>query len=146
MRALGVDPGMSGALALLDGDQLVAVADMATVGGQVSAKLTADLITDWQPEVAYIEQVAAFPRNGSIGNFKLGLSYGIVLGVLGSLEVPTIGVRPAVWKQAMKLSKDKGMSRRRAIELWPAHADSFKRVRDDGRAEAALIALWGHRQ
>jgi hypothetical protein len=51
-------------------------------------------------------------------------------------------VSPAKWKKALGLSADKGASRRRAIELWPERAQWFARVKDDGRAEAALIAYW----
>ena len=43
---------------------------------------------------------------------------------------------------ALGLSADKGVSRRRAIELWPDHRKAFERVKDDGRAEAALLAWW----
>lgn len=45
-------------------------------------------------------------------------------------------------RRALGLSPDKGASRRRAIELWPAQSAMFARVKDDGRAEAALIGYW----
>ena len=83
------------------------------------------------------------PRQGVSSTFKYGVGYGTILGVCGALRLPVRHVTPAVWKRAAGLSKDKGASRRRACELWPAHSASFGRVRDDGRAEAALIARHG---
>ena len=37
-------------------------------------------------------------------------------------------------------------SRARASALMPRHASSWTRIKDDGRAEAVLIALWGVRE
>ena len=51
---------------------------------------------------------------------------------------------PASWKKHFKLSKDKGVSRATASQRFPQNAELFKRVKDDGRAEAALIALYGY--
>ena len=39
--------------------------------------------------------------------------------------------------------KPKAASRGMATELFPHIADQFRRVKDDGRAEAALIARYG---
>jgi hypothetical protein len=55
-------------------------------------------------------------------------------------------VTPTKWKRALGLGADKGDSRRRAMETWPYMASKFARVKDDGRAEAALIAWWHWRQ
>ena len=52
-------------------------------------------------------------------------------------------VTPAVLKKHFKLSRDKGVSRSRASQRSPEAADRFTRVKDEGRAEAALIALYG---
>ena len=59
--------------------------------------------------------------------------------------VPVRPVPPSTWKKALGLSADKNASRQRAIETWPEHVRTFARVRDDGRAEAALLALFGAR-
>jgi hypothetical protein len=48
------------------------------------------------------------------------------------------------WKKANGLvKKPKSASRGLAMELWPDAAPLFKRVKDDGRAEACLIARAG---
>jgi len=146
---LGVDPGQTGALALLDTDgELVDVWDMPTVDRQVSAALLGDLVAAiWNHVIhhdltAVVEQVHAMPRQGVSTTFKFGVSYGVVLGVVGALDIPVAHVTPAVWKKAMHVTADKGSSRRRAIDLWPGKASVFARVKDDGRAEAALIARY----
>lgn len=145
---LGFDPGATGGIALLDAaGKLLAVDDLPYIDGAVSAPLLADLLRDHllrcPGAAAWVEQAQSMPGGGVAGMFRYGTGYGVILGVLGALEIPTHHIRPAVWKRAAGLGRDKGDSRRRAIELWPSHASSFARVRDDGRAEAALIARHG---
>jgi crossover junction endodeoxyribonuclease RuvC len=147
-RYLGVDPGGTGALALLDADgRLLAVEDMPVHEGVVSAPLAANIVEGWKDALysltAWVEDVHSMPKQGVSSSFKFGRAFGTIVGVLGGAMVPVEYVTPAKWKQAARLSKDKNASRRRAVELWPEHADLFKRVKDDGRAEAALIARHG---
>ena len=66
----------------------------------------------------------------------------VILGVLAGNGVATELVRPAVWKKAARIGKDKGSARKAAQERFPDAADLFARVKDDGRAEAALLARW----
>jgi hypothetical protein len=67
----------------------------------------------------------------------------VVEGIATMADCRVEYVTPAKWKRDMKLGKDKGEARDMAMRRWPNHRDKFKRVKDDGRAEAALIALWG---
>ena len=141
---IGVDPGLSGAIALVRDGELVVVHDMPVLGGQVSAQLLADL-EDWSATdlgTVVIEDVHAMPKQGVSSSFGFGRSKGVVEGVFAGARRPLTYVSPATWKRDLRLTKDKGSSRRRAVELWPGKADLFKRVKDDGRAEAALIAWW----
>lgn len=143
---LGIDPGLHGAIAAIDAasGELAWVEDMPVVDGEVSGVLILDAVAQHAPDLVArvcIEEVAAFPKNGSIGNFKLGLGYGVLLGVAAG-RWPLTRVRPLVWKRGVGVSADKTRSRKRAIDLWPGHADVFRRVKDDGRAEAALIGRW----
>jgi hypothetical protein len=66
----------------------------------------------------------------------------VVEGVFAMARRPLVYVAPSTWKRHLGLSKDKGASRQRAVELWPDRADLFKLAKHDGRAEAALIARW----
>ncbi len=93
--------------------------------------------------MAVVERVSAMPGNGAVSMFNFGRSYGDVRGVIGALDIPLHFVTPQKWKKHFGLTSDKDQSRLRAIRMFPAVADQFKRKKDDGRAEAALIALYG---
>lgn len=142
---LGVDPGATGALAWLHPDgHLETVEDMPANDGIVSGALIAHhLDTHGHPTVAWIENVHSMPRQGVASSFKFGRALGTVEGALAALGIPIRHVTPTAWKKAARLPASKDAARRRAIELWPTHAHLFARAKDDGRAEAALIARHG---
>lgn len=147
---IGCDPGKTGAMALLNhAGQLIDAVDMPVVGNIISPALLNQAVEGFLTDHhhvfaghAVVEDVHAMPKQGVSSVFSFGRSLGVVEGVLAGGGWSIHYVSPARWKKAMGLTNDKGMSRRRAIELWPAKADLFKRVKDDGRAEAALIGLW----
>lgn len=153
---IGIDPGASGAVAILQKNgKLVQVFDTPTVevkvGGKLKRRISPQMLvaelklyTD-QGATAYIEHVSAMPGQGVSSMFAFGESFGIARGVMAGLQVPTYTVPPAVWKRALQLNAGKDGSRAKAAQLWPEAAGEFKRVKDDGRAEAALIAEWGRR-
>jgi hypothetical protein len=142
---LGIDPGVSGAIAFYFTQEpsRVAVFDVPIAGGEINSPALADLINGYAPDFAIIEAVGAMPGNGAVSMFNFGRAYGDVRGVIGALKIPLHLVRPQVWKKHFKLDKDKEKSRMLANNLFPACSDHFKRKKDDGRAEAALIALYG---
>jgi crossover junction endodeoxyribonuclease RuvC len=153
-RVLGIDIGVQGALALLDADGgLIEVADMPVLSDGpagrrgVNAPLLAEIVYRWRADRAFVEYVGARPGEGAVGAFAFGRSKGVVEGVLGAGGVPRSFITPASWKRAVGIppGKDgaKDAARSEAIRRWPAHAERFARVKDDGRAEAALIAVAG---
>lgn len=92
--------------------------------------------------ICCIEQVASMPKQGLSSTFRFGQGYGAVqMAAIGHGYV-THYVTPPVWKKHFKLSRDKGVSRGLAMRLFPENAQLFSRVKDDGRAEAALIAQY----
>jgi len=151
---IGVDIGATGALALLDeGGELLAVEDMPTLNDgpagrrAVNAPLLAEIVTRWRADRAFVEYVGARPGEGAVGAFAFGRSRGVVEGVLGACSVPAALIAPAAWKRLVGIpaGRDgaKDAARSEAIRRWPAQAALFARVKDDGRAEAALIAIAG---
>ena len=150
---IGIDPGAKGAIAILtDTGSLVEVWDMPTleikVGKatktRISPEVLAEELRNWDSvRAAYMEAVSSSPQMGVSSAFAFGEGFGVVKGVLAALGVPLVLVPPAKWKRDMGLNQSKDGSRAKAIAKWPSHAGEFKRVKDDGRAEAALIALWG---
>lgn len=142
---MGIDPGISGAVAFYftEAPSRVAVDDVPVVGGEINAPELARLIRIHRPSLAVIERVSAMPGQGVVSMFNFGRSYGDVRGVVGAMDVPLHFVTPGKWKKHFGLSSDKEQSRLRAVRLFPACAESFKLKKHDGRAEAALIALYG---
>lgn len=142
---LGVDPGLSGAIAFYfpDAPFRVAVEDMPVAGKMVSAPLLTDMIRKYGPAIAIIESVGSRPGQGVASTFKFGTAYGVVQGVIGALQIPVEFVSPQRWKKHFRLNGDKEQARAKAQQLFPACALSFQRVKDHGRAEAALIARYG---
>ncbi len=153
MRVIGIDCGLSGAIALLENGKLVSVHDMPTLTiesnkkakRQVSAPMLAAIIGQIKPDHAYVEKPASRPGQSVVAMFGFGRSLGVVEGVLAALQVPCTYVAPATWTKAMGKAQGKDASRHRAMELFPEHQQLFKRVMDDGRAESCLIATWGIR-
>ena len=145
---LGCDPGLTGAIAALDAatGTLLWVEDTPVVDRMVNAAELADWLRGELIAVAAVEQVASRPGQGVASTFKFGQTHGVLLGVLGALNAPVMHVTPARWKKAYGLTSDKEKSRRLAIETWPDMAGYFARKKDDGRAEAALIARWAWQQ
>ena len=144
---LGIDPGKTGALALLDPDcAIVAIEDMPDATGAALGAQIAALLADWSPHTiaaAWVEFQTGRPGQSSSAMFTFATGYGAILGALGALHIPVHHVTPAHWKRTQRVTKDKASSRQRFAELWGAHAGMVKRVKDDGRAEAALIARHG---
>jgi crossover junction endodeoxyribonuclease RuvC len=150
-RVLGIDPGATGAVALIDpGLDMLLVRDMPTAPNrqqraEISEAWLADIVRRLAPEEAWLERVHAYPRQGVTSAFTFGLSYGLVRGVLAALRVPVHLVTPNEWKRRLRLPADKHAARIMAARLFPRDAKLFARARDDGRAEAALIAYFGLR-
>lgn len=154
MAHLGVDPGKNGAWALLDRDGRLVDADHFPLDatGEIDAAALASAWRGLKASRATVELVGSMGaakdgrRQGVQGMFNFGRRYGAVLAVLDVLGIPRDDARPDVWKRAVGVTSDKGTSLAAARGLWPAHAEiTFRRVKDEARAEAALIARHGMR-
>ncbi len=149
MKILGVDPGLQGALATWDG-KLLTVIDVPIMkakarGNEVNLPAFADEVQKLGPfDAAYVERNNARPQEGISSARKGGLVEGIILGCVIVYTKDLIRVAPTQWKRVMKLNKDKNYSITRAIELFPSFHYFFSRKKDHGRAEAALLALYGY--
>lgn len=142
-RIVGIDPGLTGAIACLDGAKLVDWVDMPVYNKRVNGQLVAQTLKEMEPDYVVVEDVHSMPKQGVASSFLFGLNTGIVIGAVQASGYPMIRIQSGRWKMQMGLrGKPKDASRGLAMELWPDHAKEFKRVKDDGRAEAALIARW----
>lgn len=147
---LGVDPGLTGALALLHADgSMHSVEDlpvMARGKGRVKHEIDpaalARLIRPHAMDIklAVVEQVGSMPGQGVASVFSMGHSLGCIVGVVQALDIPLRLVPPSVWKKRAGISSDKNLARSEAIRLWPAAP--LDRVKDHNRAEALLLARY----
>jgi len=151
-RYLGVDPGLSGALAIIETINSVPVLidaiDMPSTGTGAKARVDIIAAAEWiakhAPSTAYVERAQAFPGQGASSGFSYGRAVGALEAVVALCAIPMILVEASVWKRQLRLpGKDKEAARQRALQLFPSQHALFARKRDHGRAEAALIALAG---
>ena len=94
-------------------------------------------------KLAIIEEVHAMPNQGVTSMFNFGMTYGIIKGIIAANFSQIHYVRPQVWKGVLQVPADKKLSRARATELFPAYSNQWCKAKWDGRAEAAMIALYG---
>ena len=154
---LGIDPGLSGAIAIFNSranpGHEIEVFDMPVHRVKVngSKKTVLDLqglcnIIDPRSQrisMAFVEEVGAMPGQGVTSMFNFGFMAGCCQMVIAAHRIPLHTVRPSVWKKAMKVTTEKDTARRAAAMRFPKQSELFSRVKDDGRAEAALLAVYG---
>ena len=163
---IGVDPGATGAIAILSPDgQLLAVDDMPVdtvqVGkhsrSRVSYHRLAALLSGAAGAQAFIELPQFRPMNkrdpetgevkptsmGVMGAGAFGISYGLTAGALMAAGCALTEVSAGVWDRAIGLKGGPDDSRRMAASLFPAMAGLFARKKDKDRSDAALLGWYG---
>lgn len=153
---IGADPGVSGALALLDFDAPGGIHVYDMPYHEVSGKKTidfwrlAEILGAWSSlhtiKGATIEDVHAMPKQGVTSSFSFGHSAGALKQAFASAGICFTLIRPATWKAIYGLRggrENKGLSRQKASQMFPGAAHLWTRVKDDGRAEAVLLGHYG---
>ena len=145
---LGIDPGLDGGLAIIDGSsiELLETIPTQTKGGfikrQVDAQKLSNILRVYPDLVCYLEGVASRPGQGVASVFSFGDTYGAIRGVLGALNIPVYTVSPSKWKKALEVSS-KEDSLKASKDLFPSV--QFKK-KDHNIAEALLIAYYGQKE
>lgn len=148
----GIDPGLSGALAFFDADHgVLDIIDMPVVAitrngkakRELNAPMVSALIRARKFDRAVLERVGPMKGQGVSSMYQFGRGVGTIEGVLAALQIPVDYVTPQTWQKAVNMRAGKDGARARAAEIFPAYAHLFARAKDDGRADAALIAWWG---
>jgi len=150
MIVLGVDPGRTGGLAVVDSlsGELIDAIEMPVLEVRKKVTLDAARAGDWleqmAPDIGVVELVNAMPRQGVASSFQFGRMFGAAEALVGNWTLRQDYVTPTVWKGKMGLSSNKNASRDLATRLFGRKAGDWhwKLVRQDGVAEAALIALY----
>ena len=146
---VGIDPGATGALVLIEDNKPIEWTIMPTYKVGSATRVHASEIAhflDYGKYVdhVYIESVHAMPRQGVTSMFNFGHSVGTVMGVVGALGYPHTLVTPQKWKKGAGLvGTDKDAARARAIQLWPQWKELAQKGKGQAYADAALIAVFG---
>jgi crossover junction endodeoxyribonuclease RuvC len=153
MKVLAVDPGMTGALAILDGSDVLLLEDLPThmiSAGRKALRPELDLhqlhamLAEHAPYAhAYIERVAARPGQGVTGVFRFGQSFGAILGVITAMGIAMTLVQPRDWQRWAGCGPAPDAARQRAAQLFPGSAERLSRKKDNHRADALLLAGFG---
>ena len=150
MRVAGIDPGVDGAMAWVDSIGLAAVVDLPTGPHGIDPVALQEQLRAWGVHSVYLEDNRANGRNGSIANFSMGRSEGLVVAAVLCAELPLRRIKPIEWQRKTGLgtvaaTERKEASRMRAREMFPELRDELKRKKDHNRAEALLIAHYGQK-
>ena len=141
MLIIGIDPGKSGGVAWVDLYGTVPFAAKMPDAVHELAELLRDVCSRDDCVKVYLEKVHAMPKQGVSSTFTFGQGLGQIEGVLAALQVPYEWVTPQRWQGAMacKTGGDKNVSKRKALELFPATKWTH------ATADSALICEYGRR-
>jgi crossover junction endodeoxyribonuclease RuvC len=153
MIIIGIDPGISGAISILENKKILEVYDTPTMieGKKNKRQINSAHVTNIIKErlsnekevIVVVEQVNAMPGQGVTSMFNFGQSFGVIKGICAALGLPIYFVRPTKWKKHFNLIKtNKDASRTKVIEAYPEISGKLHRKKDSNRADAILIALY----
>ena len=148
---LGIDPGASGALTLLQPDRSCRVIDLPMLDVKPRRVLDlaalADIFDDLAVHrpVVWMELVGPRPTDGTVGAFSFGGMFWGLRSMIAAHRLVLELVAPVKWRRAVGLraGDDKDASRARASQLLPHASRNWPLVKHHDRAESALIALYG---
>ena len=153
MRIIGIDPGLSGGIAILDDHKIYDIFDMPIMseGKKNKNQLnSAQLVNILNKHVlkkentfVIVEQVSAMPGQGVTSMFNFGQTFGSIKGICAALGLPIFYVRPAKWKKHFELiNSSKDASRTKVIEMYPTISSRLTKKKDVNKADAILIARY----
>jgi len=153
MIIIGVDPGINGAISIIENKKILEVYDTPTMidGKKNKRQINGAQVTNIFKErlnlnkevVVVVKQVNAMPGQGVTSMFNFGQSFGVIKGICAALSLPIHFVRPTKWKKHFNLIKtNKDASRTKVIESYPKISSKLHRKKDINRADAILIALY----
>ncbi len=153
MRIFGIDPGLTGALAILEDKEIVDLIDLPTMSdGKKNKKqlnsahlsqFISNNIKDINKSIVVVEQVNAMPGQGVTSMFNFGQTFGAIKGISATLKLPIYFVRPSKWKKHFELiNSSKDASRTKVIEMYPSLAEKLAKKKDVNKSDAILIARY----
>jgi len=151
MKIIGIDPGLSGAIAISENNQVINIFEIPVMSEgkknkrQLNSALLVSLLREninKSEEVAVVvEQVNAMPGQGVTSMFNFGQTFGAIKGICAALDLPIFFVRPSKWKKHFELiNSSKDSSRTKAIEMYPKLSNQLAKKKDVNKSDAILIA------
>ena len=154
MKIIGIDPGLTGAIAILEDKKVINLLDMPVMAEgkknkrQLNSAQLVNIIKEntlkkEEEIVVVVEQVNAMPGPGVTSMFNFGQTFGAIKGVCAALELPIYFVRPSKWKKYFELiNSSKDSSRTKTIEMYPALSNQLSKKKDVNKSDAILIARY----
>ena len=153
MIIIGIDPGLSGAIAILKNDKVIKLIEMPVMAeGKKNkrqlnnaqlANILREIIENHEEISVVVEQVNAMPGQGVTSMFNFGQTFGSIKGICATLSLPIFFVRPSKWKKHFDLIKtSKDASRTKAIEMYPQLSNELSKKKDVNKSDAILIARY----
>ena len=151
MKIIGIDTGLSGAIAILENNKVINIFDIPVMSEgkknkrQLNSALLVDLIKEniknCEEVAVVVEQVNAMPGQGVTSMFNFGQSFGVLKGICSAMQLSMFFIRPAKWKKYFGLIKtEKDASRTKVIEIFPYISSELSKKKDSNKADAVLIA------
>ena len=151
MKIIGIDPGLSGAIAILENNIVLNIFEIPVMSEgkknkrQLNSAMLVNLlkenINNDEEVVVVVEQVNAMPGQGVTSMFNFGQTFGAIKGICAALELPIYFVRPSKWKKYFELiNSSKDASRTKAIEMYPKLSNQLSKKKDVNKSDAILIA------
>ena len=151
MKIIGIDPGLSGAIAVMHDKKVINMYDMPVMAEGKKNKrqlnssqlvnIIKENINEDEDTIVVVEQVNAMPGQGVTSMFNFGQTFGAIKGVCAALKLPIFFVRPSKWKKHFELiNSSKDASRTKVIEMYPTLSGQLAKKRDVNKSDAILIA------
>ena len=155
MKIIGIDPGLTGAIAILEDKKVINLLDMPVMAEGKKNKrqlnssqlvnIIKENINEDEDTIVVVEQVNAMPGQGVTSMFNFGQTFGAIKGICAALELPIFFVRPSKWKKHFELiNSSKDSSRTKAIEMYPKLSNQLTKKKDVNKSDAILIASFYH--
>lgn len=144
MKVIGIDPGKSGGIAIIEGRQLHGHIGLA----KLTDREVWELLARNEPALCVLEKVHASPQMGVTSSFTFGQSFGMIRMAVIAAGLRLEMVTPQTWQKSIGLksikaklgsAENKKRNKAMAQELFPGIKVT------NATADALLIAEYGRR-
>lgn len=149
MTTCGVDPGLTGGLAVIKDLAPLDCRPMFVSGGDIDFDDFAHYLQTFSPDVVAVERAQAMPKQGVVSMFNYGVGFGGLIGVCAALGLRCELVRPQDWKARVLrgTAKDKNAAIAYCRRAFPAVSllpSERSRTNHHGMADALCLAIYAH--